>query len=92
LRDDADELPQFGVSGWVNRNAADEVEFPDEAPGGLEVLERPIAVRTAPSANDTETAASPPAWAHINDEFVFGSRDDEGAEHLPALSEAGSQV
>ncbi len=83
-----DELPKVWVAGRIDRDAAKEVEFPDEEPRRLQVPKRSGARRTAPRPDNPKTAASYPIAAHVDDESVFSAGDDERAEHLPAVAES----
>ena len=88
----ANELPEFRIAGGIDRDAAEEAEFPDEPPCRLQILENSVAGRTAPGPNDPEAPAPYPVAPHADDEFFLAARNNECAEHLPAAFETRAQV
>src|ERR1035437_9041313 len=88
----ANELPKLRIAGRIDCDAAKEVEFPDEPPCRLQILESPVAGRTTPGPNDPEAPAPYPVAPQVDDKVVFAARDNERAEHLPAVPETRAQV
>src|ERR1035437_3604869 len=92
FRRHANELPKLGIAGRIDCDATEEVEFPDESPRRLQILESPVAGRATPGPNDPEAPAPYPVAPQIDDEVFFAARDNERPEHLPAVPETRAQV
>jgi len=87
FRRHANELPKLRIASRIDCDATKEVELPNESPCRLQVLESSVAGRTTPGPNDPEAPAPYPVTPQIYDEVFFATRDNERAEHLPAVFE-----
>ena len=92
FRRHANELPKLRIASRIDRDAAEEVELPDEPPRRLQIFESSVAGRTAPGPNDPEAPAPYPVTPQVDDEVFLAARDNERAEHLPAVFETRAQV
>ncbi len=88
----AHELPQLKVPCRIDSDAPEEVEFPYEAPGRLQVLEPPVSRGAAIGSNDPEAAPSNPVAPKVDDELFGAPRDDERPEDDPPVFETCSQL
>jgi len=92
VRRHANELPEFRIAGGIDCDAAGDGEFPDETPRRQRTPENSVTGRTAPGPNDPEVPAPYPVAPHVDDEFFLAARNNERAEHLPAVFETQAQV
>jgi len=92
FRRHANELPKFRITGRIDGDAAEEIELPDKTPRRLQILEGSVAGRAPPGPDDPKTPAPYPVTPQVDDKVFFAARDNERAEHLPAILETRAQV